>query len=74
MRDDRDITDYWLVWQSGMDWPEQFGNETMARDRVARLAKARIGYTVHLCKLQSVGTMMIPMNVNVDGVMATDIN
>lgn len=65
----RKIDDYWLVWAEGLDWPEQFADETAAKRRAKVLAHNRLGYTVHVCRLNSVGTIMIPHNPNLAGVM-----
>ena len=72
MSDSRELAGYWLVWQGGMEWPEQFYNQASARARVAMLAKQNIGYAAHICKLEPVGAMMIPMNVTVEGIMGKD--
>jgi len=66
----RKLEDYWLVWTEGHEWPELLASESMAKDRAEHLAKDRIGYVVHLCRVESVGTIMIPNNRNVSGQMA----
>lgn len=66
----RTFDGFWFVWHEGMDWPDKFGSEQMAKDRARRLASESLGRTVHVCKLQSVGTLMIPHNPSASGIMA----
>jgi hypothetical protein len=55
-----------------MDWPDKLYNKDMAKDRARRLASETLGRTVHVCQLQSVGTLMMPHNPSASGVMRED--
>lgn len=66
----RDIDGYWLVWMDGDEWPQNLYSESMARDRMKTLARANPGRIVHICKLQSVGTMLLPDEMKTSGIAA----
>jgi hypothetical protein len=68
----RALDGYWFVWHDGMDWPDKLYNKDMAKDRARRLASETLGRTVHVCQLQSVGTLMMPHNPSASGVMRED--
>ena len=66
---ERKLDSYYAVWTEGHEWPELFYNRGMAKDRAEHLARDRIGHTVHVCRFESVGTVMYPANRNVSGLM-----
>jgi hypothetical protein len=71
MANPRTIADFWLVWYQGMEWPALFASERAAKEQAAIFAKGDgLGYTVHLCRLDTVGTIMVPHNPSVSGRMA----
>lgn len=65
----RNLDDYYAVWTDGHEWPELFADLQMAKDRARHLSRDKLGHTVHVCRFQSVGTISIPHNLNLDGVM-----
>lgn len=67
---DRNLEGFYAVWVDGHEWPELFYNDKMAKDRAEHLARDVIGYTVHVCKFESVGTVSYPANRNVSGLMS----
>lgn len=66
----RVLDGYWLVWMDGEDWPQHFYSESMARDKMKTLARSNPGRVVHICKLQSVGTMLLPDEMKTSGIAA----
>lgn len=70
MADPRTIGDFWAVWYQGMEWPALFASEESAKQQAVIFAKQSLGYTVHLCRLDPVGTIMVPHNPSVSGRMS----
>lgn len=66
---DRNIEGYWAVWHHGMEWPALFYSEQSAKAQVVIWAKQDPGKTVHLCRIEPVGTMKVPYEPEVSGRM-----
>lgn len=62
--------DFWAVWKSGLEWPMLFASETMAKEKAHLLAKDAVGQTVHLMKIQSIGTAEYPATPRLTGNLA----
>lgn len=67
---DRNCNSFWAVWKHGLDWPELFASEELAKDRAHSLARSAIGDTVHLLKLTSVGAATYPATPQLSGGLA----
>ena len=67
--DRRNLNEFWAVWHDGMEWPQLFYSEAMARERTHMLAKQSIGATVHLLKFTSEGTACYPSSPMLTGAL-----
>lgn len=57
---DRNEKDFWAVWKPGADWPSRYASESSAKAAAVNMARQNIGITVHLMRVQSVGTVTYP--------------
>lgn len=65
----REVTDFWAVWKEGFEWPQLFSHEGMARNKAEQIAKENVGQTVHLMRINSVGTVEYPTEARRSGLL-----
>jgi len=58
---------FWAIWQDKQDFPDLYQTKAFAVETIKKRARQNPGIKIHLMKIESIGTMLLPDKLKIDG-------